>query len=261
MVKFFYLDYPINCHEYLVSRHNTTSGTYRIDPDGKNNGVSAFDVHCEFVYEGLDRQYSAYSRIDPKSIGPKNVFLDHDVKFEMSYAVGVDYSDAKMDQIAALISSSETCEQKIQVMIYYVHIYRYETCLKNILIIPFFQFDCHLAKISQHAFWLDRNLQRQTYFTGSKSNESICECSTSKTCGFSGSGLVCNCDQMYPVAWRKDSGTITNKVKLPCTSGFSIGIDTCHLSIRLLCQFGAFYTACPKMMITTTRTRQSRSDL
>ncbi len=107
--------------------------------------------------------------------------------FRMEFA----YTNATLDQVAALADSSASCGQNIK-------------------------FDCYMTKLSHQGVWLSRDGEEQTYFDGANFGKFGCGCSSGdfNTCAASGSegGGFCNCDQKYPM-WREDTGVITNKVK------------------------------------------------
>ena len=81
------------------------------------------------------------------------------------------------------------------------------------------QFDCFSAKLTDTGTWIDRNGENQTYFTGAKYGEKICQCGIPKfndsmenNCFHVGNTVhYCQCDNKDAVN-RQDAGFITNMV-------------------------------------------------
>ena len=107
------------------------------------------------------------------------------------FVASLNYSGAPLDQLAYLAELSASCRQRID-------------------------FDCLHAPISDFGSWIDRNGERQTYFTGSNFGEKICGCSENSTCKYSPKEALCNCDHgTHTEEWLEDSGYVTNSSALP----------------------------------------------
>ena len=175
-----------SCHEYK-SFGMRTSGSYYIDPDGREGAGSPFLVRC-----------------DLKS-GTTEIMHDHKEKIiiphcsgDMCYHVSVQYPTSTMDQLKTLIDLSDVCTQEIQ-------------------------FECYLAPLYTNTksvgSWLNRDGKEESYFSGSHHGHHICSCGLNRTC--SSHRSVCNCDTGKPEL-QTDFGIITNMSALPIT-GFKYG--------------------------------------
>merc|ERR1712008_306957 len=66
------------------------------------------------------------------------------------YQLNIQYATS-LDQISALIDSSESCKQMIR-------------------------FNCYLSKLTHFGEWSDRYNERQSYFSGSEYGKKLCDC-------------------------------------------------------------------------------------
>jgi len=163
------------CEELKWNNVNT-SGTYYLDPDSTG---SPSQFYCDF-----EKGYT-------------EVGHDHEDTTEIGYCEGegcfslaLTYS-VPMQQIQALIASSETCEQEIK-------------------------FECKLAPLKNKAFgiqygwWTDREGDKKYYFDGDDEDNWICDSSTNAG--------VCRCDVSLVPLWNHDTGKITQKGSLPIST-------------------------------------------
>ena len=108
---------------------------------------------------------------------------------ERCYHMPIQYNQT-IEQLRALITSSLHCHQKIEVPILtlstlkvhcncIVH-WRFSTVSIHV---HGLQFECYLALLNGHGFWLDGASQPQKYLDGDgSSGESVCGCAHNNTC-------------------------------------------------------------------------------
>ena len=136
-----------SCQE-LANLGITQSGTYEIDLDGPDSMAEPSMVFCDFTTNSTEIRHDQQSEIMIEKCQDGD-FGCHQT--DLSY-------DVPMDQIRALIDSSECCEQSIR-------------------------FDCFLAPLlsfgSDHmGFWKDWNGTSRTFFHGTLDSNTphICQC-------------------------------------------------------------------------------------
>ncbi len=109
-----------------------------------------------------------------------------------SYKRSIKYH-LSMEQIGAIISQSQNCEQLI----------KYE-CYRSTL---FAQPSKHLGS------WVSRQGSQMNYWGGAAVDSGKCACGTTNSCA---GGGICNCDSNDDQL-REDSGYLTDKNTLPVT--------------------------------------------
>jgi len=111
------------------------------------------------------------------------------------YTRDIHYPGASLSQLASLTRVSSHCEQ-------------------------FIKYECHGSSFNydneKFGWWVSRDGLKTNYWGGASpgSSQQICACGMSNTCAKSNS--ACNCDT-NDLAWREDSGLLTNKTHLPVT--------------------------------------------
>merc|ERR1711994_394402 len=106
----------------------------------------------------------------------------------------------QMNQLEALIESSESCAQDVR-------------------------FGCIQAPLASYyptkyvGVWTNRLGEEEFYFAASDSGVHVCDCGLTNNCSLT--GFMCNCDSATPIP-QEDIGTITNMTSLPIT-GFKYG--------------------------------------
>ena len=108
-----------------------------------------------------------------------------------SYSHDIHYKGASLSQLASLTRVFSHCEQFI----------RYE-CYHSVL----------LYNNNPYGWWVSRDSTKMTYWGGASPGSGKCACGMTNSCA--DSSRVCNCDKNDNV-WRKDSGLLTDKTKLP----------------------------------------------
>ena len=104
------------------------------------------------------------------------------------------YNGVSLSQIQGLVEHSNECKQSI----------KYER-RKSLM----------LGNNGKgYAWWVSRDGQKMTFWTGEGEIKRGCACSVTKSC--TNPSQLCNCD-MNDSGWREDSGLITNKSHLPVT--------------------------------------------
>ncbi|KAK2556574.1 Neurexin-4 [Acropora cervicornis] len=161
---------------------------YIIDPDGEL-GEDSFAVFCNMTDKG-GMGVTAVSHDSESRI------LVHGYESAGSYSRysrDIHYSGVSLAQIKGLVERSNECEQSI----------KYEC--RNSLI---------FYERESFAWWVSRDGQMMTYWTGEGEIKRGCACSATKSC--TNPSKLCNCDMNDPEL-REDSGLITNKSHLPVT--------------------------------------------
>ena len=171
---------PRSCSE--VRKHHSSSGSYRIDPDGEV-GLAPFTVYCDMN--------------DKKGVG--QTVIGHDIESRKlvrgynsrgGYSRDIHYTGASLSQLASLTRVPSHCEQFI----------KYE-CYNSVL----------LFNNNFDGWWVSRDSTKMRYWGGAFGNGK-CACGMTNSCADSRFG--CNCDKNDNV-WREDSGLLTDKTKLP----------------------------------------------
>ncbi|XP_023932542.1 neurexin-4-like [Lingula anatina] len=167
---------------FLTSRH------YIVDPDGLR-GVPEFQVWCDMT------------------VSPPIAMFHHDQEdrtlingFEEpgKYHLKISYAISR-SQMKALMKMSGPCSQHIK-------------------------YECHGALIrnedsnTAYSWWFADGQEVKSYWPGGNAQVGGCECYKTKSCN---GGKKCNCN-VNDIAWREDSGDVTDKEALPVT-GFRLG--------------------------------------
>ncbi|XP_078542364.1 neurexin-4-like [Lissotriton helveticus] len=172
----------LNSCAALKSAGVLESGVYTIDPDGLYHGEDPFPVECDMQSE--------------KATGVTIVGHDAEERERVSpcenagcYTRNVTYKSASLEQLKALTSVSESCEQ-------------------------FVKLECrHIRFLKEkRGWWVSSDGQKVNSWGGASTNSGKCACGEKGTCAL---GLrTCNCDANDGV-WRKDEGLLTDKSTLP----------------------------------------------
>ena len=164
---------------------SSISGNYVIDPDG-SGGLEPFTVYCDMI--------------DKNGVGV--TVMSHDSESRTlvngrgytgrgSYSRDIHYSRASFSQLASLTRVSSHCEQFI----------KYE-CYSSVM----------FTRYGVYAWWVSRDSSQMTYWGGASPGSGKCACGMINSCADPNYG--CNCDK-NDVAWREDSGLLTDKTHLP----------------------------------------------
>ncbi|NWW63601.1 CNTP2 protein, partial [Ifrita kowaldi] len=172
--------YELSCEAY---KHlGKTSNYYWIDPDGSGT-LGPLKVYCNMtedkvwttVYHDLQMQTSVGSN-----------------SMEKLSVLQLNYS-ATMDQISAITSSAEYCEQ-------------------------FISYSCKMSRLlntpegNPYTWWVGKANEKHYYWGGSGPGIQKCACGIERNC--TDPKYYCNCDADYK-QWRKDSGMLSYKEHLP----------------------------------------------
>ncbi|XP_069504410.1 contactin-associated protein-like 2 isoform X2 [Ambystoma mexicanum] len=174
---------------------------------------SIYELSCE-AYKHLGKMSDIYW-IDPDGsgpLGPLKVFcnmtedkvwttLFHDLEQQTSvtgsspvkrFVLQLNYS-ASLDQISAITSSADYCEQYIS-------------------------YSCKMSRIlnspdgNPYSWWMGRTSEKHTYWGGSGPGIQKCACGIERNC--TDPKYYCNCDADQK-QWRRDSGFLSYKDHLP----------------------------------------------
>ena len=108
----------------------------------------------------------------------------------VTYTRDVNYTGARLSQLASLTEVSSNCEQ-------------------------FIKYECHssvlLSNNYPNGWWVSRDSTKMTYWGGASVSDK-CACGMNNSCADPSYG--CNCDKNDKV-WREDSGLLTDRTKLP----------------------------------------------
>uniref|UniRef100_A0A8C2Y7M1 Contactin associated protein 2 n=1 Tax=Coturnix japonica TaxID=93934 RepID=A0A8C2Y7M1_COTJA len=172
--------YEQSCEAY---KHlGKTSNYYWIDPDG-SGALGPLKVYCNMtedkvwttVYHDLQMQ---------TSVGGNSV--------EKVSVLQLNYS-ATMDQISAITSSAEYCEQ-------------------------FISYSCKMSRLlntpegNPYTWWVGKANEKHYYWGGSGPGIQKCACGIERNC--TDPKYYCNCDADYK-QWKKDMGMLSYKEHLP----------------------------------------------
>merc|ERR1719481_439861 len=194
------------CSELKNSPFNE-SDYYHIDPDGSGMPV---ELYCDME--------NGITEVGHSTEGTHNVtFCQQDG----CYSLNISYH-IPMNQVEALISLSEHCEQEIK-------------------------FQCKMAPLKNvfmnvnYGWWEDQAGNRKYYFDGADPTKQVCGCHSDKTCIHQSFNSTCNCDFSMMPLWTGDSGKVTNKTELPIMSfkygGFFNQMQAAKVSIgKLKCR-------------------------
>ncbi|XP_044178452.1 neurexin-4-like [Acropora millepora] len=158
---------------------------YIIDPDGEL-GEDSFAVFCNMT----DKGGMGVTAVSHDSESRIHV---HGYESAGTYSRDIHYNGVSLSQIQGLVTRSNECEQSI----------KYE-CRHSLI----------FYERESFAWWVSRDGQKMTYWTGEGEIKRGCACSVTKSC--TNPSKLCNCDK-NDREWREDSGLITNKSHLPVT--------------------------------------------
>ena len=174
---------PETCSALLIQRPSRPSGRFYINPRGLGSS-SSFQVLCDMTSKNgvgvTEIGHDNESRILVKGCEAAGCY-----KRKINY----EYS---MKQIVAIMQQSKHCEQFI----------RYK-CYHSVL----------LYNGSPYGWWVSRQGWKMNYWGGAAVNSGKCACGMTNSCV---GGKSCNCDA-NDMAWREDSGYLTDKNTLPVT--------------------------------------------
>ena len=157
------------------------SGNYIIDSDGEGD-LEPFSVYCNMT--------------EKNGVGVTVISHDSENRTKVkgyenpgTYTRDVNYTGARLSQLASLTEVSSHCEQ-------------------------FIKYECHssvlLSNNYPNGWWVSRDSTKMTYWGGASVNDK-CACGMNNSCADTTYG--CNCDKNDKV-WREDSGLLTDRTKL-----------------------------------------------
>nr|XP_006124808.1 contactin-associated protein-like 5 [Pelodiscus sinensis] len=174
--------YEQSCEAY---RHKgKTSGFFHIDADG-SGPLAPFRVFCNITEDTIWTavQHNNTELTRARGAGP-----------EKPYAMFFNYS-SNMDQIEAMISSAEYCEQEVA-----YH------CKKSRLL--------NTPNGIPYVWWVGRANEKHPYWGGSLPGVQKCACGLEESC--LDMSYFCNCDADKE-EWTNDTGLLSFKDHLPVT--------------------------------------------
>uniref|UniRef100_A0A3Q3NKW7 Contactin associated protein 2a n=1 Tax=Mastacembelus armatus TaxID=205130 RepID=A0A3Q3NKW7_9TELE len=172
--------YEPSCEAY---KHlGRSSDTYWIDPDG-SGPLGPFKVNCNMTE---DKVWSTVMN----NLPPKTTVTGS--TRERRTILQVNYS-ASMDQVTAITTSAEYCEQQIAY-----------SCQKSRLL--------NTPDGTPYTWWVGRGSEKHFYWGGSGPGIQKCACGMDRNC--TDPKYDCNCDADLP-QWREDSGLLIYKEHLP----------------------------------------------
>uniref|UniRef100_A0A8B9CRM1 Contactin associated protein 2 n=1 Tax=Anser brachyrhynchus TaxID=132585 RepID=A0A8B9CRM1_9AVES len=172
--------YELSCEAY---KHlGKTSNYYWIDPDG-SGALGPLKVYCNMTEDKV--WTTVYHDLQPQtSVGGNSL--------EKLSVLQLNYS-ATMDQISAITSSAEYCEQ-------------------------FISYSCKMSRLlntpegNPYTWWVGKANEKHYYWGGSGPGIQKCACGIERNC--TDPKYYCNCDADYK-QWRKDTGMLSYKEHLP----------------------------------------------
>ncbi|XP_028607294.2 contactin-associated protein-like 2 isoform X1 [Podarcis muralis] len=180
-------NYELSCEAY---KHlGKPTGFYWIDPDG-SGALGPLKVHCNMtedkVWTTVNHDLQEHSPV----VSKKQALL------QLNYS-------ATMDQISAITSSAEYCEQFISY-----------TCKMSRLL--------NTPEGSPYTWWFGRGNEKHYYWGGSGPGIQKCACGIERNC--TDSKYHCNCDADSKKE-RKDAGLLSYKDHLPVSQVMVGDID------------------------------------
>ncbi|KAM6971592.1 contactin-associated protein-like 2 [Tautogolabrus adspersus] len=172
--------YEPSCEAY---KHlGRSSDTYWIDPDG-SGPLGPFKVSCNMTEDKV--WTTVMNNLPPKTTVTGS-------SRERRTVLQVNYS-ASMDQMTAITTSAESCEQQIA-------------------------YSCRMSRLlntpdgTPYTWWVGRGSEKHFYWGGSAPGIQKCACGINRNC--TDQKYDCNCDADHK-QWREDSGLLINKEHLP----------------------------------------------
>ncbi|XP_074478216.1 contactin-associated protein-like 2a isoform X1 [Sebastes fasciatus] len=172
--------YEPSCEAY--KHQGRSSDTYWIDPDG-SGPLGPFKVNCNMTEDKV--WTTVMNNLPPKTavIGSSR---------ERRTVLQVNYS-ASMDQVTAITTSAEYCEQQIA-------------------------YSCRMSRLlntpdgTPYTWWVGRGSEKHFYWGGSGPGIQKCACGIDRNC--TDPKYDCNCDADHK-QWREDTGLLVYKEHLP----------------------------------------------
>ncbi|XP_075442861.1 contactin-associated protein-like 2 isoform X1 [Ascaphus truei] len=172
--------YELSCEAY---KHlGKTSDSYWIDPDG-SGPLGPLKVYCNMTE---DKVWTNLYHDLPQQTPVAGASQEKRVVLQLNYS-------ASMDQISAITSSAEYCEQYIS-------------------------YSCRMSRLlntpdgNPYTWWVGKGNEKHHYWGGSGPGIQKCACGIERNC--SDSKFYCNCDADHR-QWRKDAGFLSYKDHLP----------------------------------------------
>uniref|UniRef100_A0A8C4GYN5 Contactin associated protein 2 n=1 Tax=Dicentrarchus labrax TaxID=13489 RepID=A0A8C4GYN5_DICLA len=172
--------YEPSCEAY---KHlGRSSDTYWIDPDG-SGPLGPFKVNCNMTEDKV--WTTVMNNLPPKTTVTGS-------SRERRTVLQVNYS-ASMDQVTAITTSAEYCEQKIA-------------------------YSCRMSRLlntpdgTPYTWWVGRGSEKHFYWGGSGPGIQKCACGIDRNC--TDPKYDCNCDADHK-QWKEDSGLLIYKEHLP----------------------------------------------
>ncbi|XP_061569880.1 contactin-associated protein-like 2a isoform X2 [Cololabis saira] len=173
--------YEPSCEAY--KHMGRSSDTYWIDPDG-SGPLGPFRVNCNMTEDKV--WTTVVNNLPPKTIITGS-------SRERRTVLQVNYS-ASMDQVTAITTSAEYCEQQIA----------YSCRMSRLLNTP--------GDGTPYTWWVGRGSEKHFYWGGSGPGIQKCACGIDRNC--TDPKYDCNCDADAK-QWREDSGLLIYKEHLP----------------------------------------------
>ncbi|XP_042187664.1 contactin-associated protein-like 2 isoform X2 [Callorhinchus milii] len=172
--------YEQSCEAY---KHlGRTSDTYWIDPDG-SGPLAPFKVYCNMTEDNVWTTVY-HNMLQQTAITGSS--LEKPAVMKLNYSTS-------LDQISAVTSSAEYCEQYVSY-----------TCRMSRLL--------NTPDGNPYTWWIGRGNEKHYYWGGSGPGIQKCACGIERNC--TNPKRYCNCDADYK-QWRKDTGLLAYKDHLP----------------------------------------------
>uniref|UniRef100_A0A667Y9S5 Contactin associated protein 2 n=1 Tax=Myripristis murdjan TaxID=586833 RepID=A0A667Y9S5_9TELE len=172
--------YEPSCEAY---KHlGRSSDTYWIDPDG-SGPLGPFKVNCNMTE---DKVWTTVMNNLPVQTAVTGSSRERRTVLQVNYS-------ASMDQVTAITTSAEHCEQHIS-------------------------YSCHMSRLLNtpegtiYTWWVGRGSEKHFYWGGSGPGIQKCACGIDRNC--TDPKYDCNCDADHK-QWREDSGLLVYKDHLP----------------------------------------------
>ncbi|XP_067434983.1 contactin-associated protein-like 2 [Thunnus thynnus] len=172
--------YEPSCEAY---KHlGRSSDTYWIDPDG-SGPLDPFKVNCNMTE---DKVWTTVMNNLPPNTTVTGSSRERRTVLQVNYS-------ASMDQVTAITTSAEYCEQRIA----------YRCSMSRLLNTP---------DGTPYTWWVGRGSEKHFYWGGSGPGIQKCACGIDRNCSDPKYDCNCDADSAY---WREDSGLLVYKEHLP----------------------------------------------
>ncbi|KAI1889032.1 hypothetical protein AGOR_G00174880 [Albula goreensis] len=172
--------YEQSCEAY---KHlGRTSDTYWIDPDG-SGPLGPFRVNCNMTE---DKVWTTVMNNLPPQTSVTGSSREKRTVLQLNYS-------ASMEQVSAITSSAEHCEQRVA----------YACRMSRLLNTP---------EGTPYTWWVGKGSEKHFYWGGSGPGIQKCACGIERNC--TDPKYFCNCDADQK-QWREDSGLLVYKDHLP----------------------------------------------